>query len=128
VLEAHRKNPECATCHELFDSVGVAFERFDGIGAYRATEEKLAIDTSGSLDGKAYANVSELIKLLKADPRVSDCLVRNLYNYVTGHERLAGEDQLVGGLAPTFRSKPDFRELLTQMVTSDWFRAPAAPL
>jgi len=41
---------------------------------------------------------------------------------------LPGEDAMVQGLAPAFRAKPDFRDLLTQMVTSDWFRAPAAPL
>jgi hypothetical protein len=128
VLEDHRKNPECAACHELFDTVGVAFERFDGIGAYRTTEEKLPIDTAGTLDGKTYGNVGELLALLKADSRVTDCLVRNLYHYVTGHERLPGEDLLVQKLAPAFRAQPDFRELLTQMVTSDWFRAPAAPL
>jgi hypothetical protein len=106
----------------------VAFERFDGIGAYRTTEEKVTIDTSGTLDGKPYGNVAELVALLKADPRVTECLVRNLYHYVTGHERLPGEDPLVQKLAPAFRAKPDFRDLLTQMVTSDWFRAPAAPL
>ena len=128
VLEDHRKNPECAACHELFDSVGVAFERFDGIGAYRSKELNLDIDTSGALDGKPYRNVGELVALLKADPRVTDCLVRNLYHDVTGHERLPGEDPLVQKLAPAFRAKPDFRDLLTQMVTSDWFRAPAAPL
>jgi hypothetical protein len=128
VLEDHRKNPECAACHAVFDPIGVAFERFDGIGAYRTTEEKLTIDTSGSLDGKAYGNVSELVALLKADPRVSECLVRNLYRAVSGHERLPGEDPLVRGLTPAFRARPDFRDLLTQMVSSDWFRAPAAPL
>jgi hypothetical protein len=128
VLEDHRKDPACAACHELFDTVGVAFERFDGIGAYRTSELNIPIDTSGNLDGKAYGNVSELVALLKADPRVTECLVRNLYHYVTGHERLPGEDPLVQKLVPAFRAKPDFRDLLTQMVTSDWFRAPAAPL
>jgi hypothetical protein len=128
VLEEHRKNPECAACHGIFDPIGVAFERFDGIGAYRTTEDKLAIDTSGALDGKPYQTVSELVGLLKADPRVSDCLVRQLYRAVTGHERLAGEDDVVKALAGGFRGRPDFRDLLTQMIASDWFQAPGAPL
>jgi Protein of unknown function (DUF1592)/Protein of unknown function (DUF1588)/Protein of unknown function (DUF1595)/Protein of unknown function (DUF1587) len=128
VLEDHRRNPECASCHELFDSVGVAFERFDGIGAYRTEEGKLPIDTHGTLDGRQYATVSELIALLKADARVSDCLVRQLYRSITGHERLPGEDEVVRGLAPEFRARPDFRDLLTRMVAADWFRSPGAPL
>src|SRR4029453_5963889 len=88
VLEDHRRNPEGAPCPELFDTVGVAFERFDGLGAYRTEEGKLPIDTHGTLDGRPYATVNELMGLLKADARVSDCFVRNLYRYVTGHERL----------------------------------------
>jgi hypothetical protein len=128
VLEEHRKNPECAACHGIFDPIGVAFERFDGLGAFRTTEDKLAIETSGDLDGKAYKTVSELIALLKADPRVADCLVRQLYRAVSGHERLKGEDEVVKALAGGFRGRPDFRDLLTQMIASDWFQAPGAPL
>jgi hypothetical protein len=128
VLEEHRKNPECAACHGIFDPIGVAFERFDGIGAYRTTEDKLTIDTAGDLDGKPYKTVSELLALLKADPRVADCLVRQLYRAVSGHERLKGEDEVVKTLSGGFRGRPDFRDLLTQMIASDWFQAPGAPL
>jgi hypothetical protein len=128
VLEDHRKNPECAACHGIFDPLGVAFEKFDGLGAYRTTEEKRPIDTSGTLDGKGYGSARELVALLKADPRVPDCLVRHLYHHVTGHERVAGEDDVLRRLAPAFRSRPDFRDLLAEMIGSDWFRAPGAPL
>jgi hypothetical protein len=128
VLEDHRKEPACATCHSIFDPIGVAFEKFDGVGAYRTTEEKLPIVTSGNLDGKPYSNVSELLTLLKADARVTDCLVRHLYHYLTGHERLKGEDDVIKTLAPSFRDKPDFRDALARMVMSDFFRSPGAPL
>jgi hypothetical protein len=127
-LEAHRKDPACATCHSFFDPIGVAFEHFDGIGAYRDTDQGLPIDAGGDLDGKAYGSLADLVGLLKADPRVPDCLVRQAFRYVSGHEKLPSEDGVVKALAPGFRTKPDYLDLLVAMVTSDWFRYPAAPL
>ncbi|HEX2870032.1 MAG TPA: DUF1592 domain-containing protein [Polyangiaceae bacterium] len=127
-LEMHRKNPSCAACHAFFDPLGVAFENFDGLGAYRASENGAAIDTSGDLDGKPFANSRELIALLKQDPRVGDCLVQQLFEFVSGHAQLPAAQQVVAQLGPAFWARPDFVELLTQMVTSSWFASPAAPL
>ena len=128
VLEQHRKDPACATCHAFFDPLGVAFEHFDGVGAHRASENGLAIDTSGELDGKRYGALAEMLALLKADPRVAECMIRHSFHYVSGHQGLPNEEALVGRLAQAFRGKPDFRDLLDQMLNSDWFRYPGAPL
>jgi hypothetical protein len=128
VLEDHRKNPDCAACHAVFDPLGVAFERFDGIGAYRTTENNLPIVTADSFDGKPFSTAAELVELLKRDSRVADCMVRHVYDFVTGHEHLPGEDLVVGQMSADFRAHPDFRDLLTRMVASDWFRSPGAPL
>jgi two-component system CheB/CheR fusion protein len=38
------------------------------------------------------------------------------------------EEDVHRSLAAGFAAHPDFRELLTQMIASDWFRAPGAPL
>ncbi len=127
-LEAHRQNPSCAACHAFFDPLGVAFENFDGLGAYRATENGVSIDTNGDLDGKPFTNARELIALLKQDSRVSDCLVQHLFEFVGGHAQLPAATQVINELGPGFRARPDFVELLTQMVTSSWFASPAAPL
>ncbi|HVY25351.1 MAG TPA: DUF1588 domain-containing protein [Polyangiaceae bacterium] len=127
-LEMHRANPTCASCHGLFDPIGVAFEHFDGIGAYRTSENGEKIDTSGSLDGKAFADARELGLLLKADPRVPDCLVQNLLEFVGGHDNLVGAPELVQAMAASFRERPDYVELVQRMLNSDWFVFPAAPL
>ena len=39
-LDAHRRNPVCATCHSVMDPLGFALERFDAVGAWRARDEK----------------------------------------------------------------------------------------
>jgi mono/diheme cytochrome c family protein len=48
-LEAHRRNPNCASCHAIMDPIGFALENFDLIGAWRDTEGGRPIDTSGTL-------------------------------------------------------------------------------
>ncbi len=48
-MEAHRKNPVCASCHSMLDPLGFSLENFDAVGQYRATEGDgtTAIDPSG---------------------------------------------------------------------------------
>lgn len=38
MLEKHRTNPSCAACHARFDSFGLAFEKFDPVGARRTAD------------------------------------------------------------------------------------------
>ena len=45
-LKAHATNPVCAGCHKIIDPIGLALENFDGAGAFRTTENGVAIDTS----------------------------------------------------------------------------------
>ncbi len=54
----HRVRPECATCHELFDPIGFAFENFDAVGRWRTAESdgkpidaKVDLTNAGALDG-----------------------------------------------------------------------------
>ena len=48
-LEAHRKSPSCASCHNVLDPVGFALENFNPIGAWRERDGDSAIDASGTL-------------------------------------------------------------------------------
>ena len=51
-LAEHRENPVCAGCHAFFDPIGLSFEHYDGIGAYRDTENGLPIDASADEDNR----------------------------------------------------------------------------
>jgi hypothetical protein len=48
-LEAHRTDPKCASCHNVFDPVGFALENFNAIGAWRERDGDSEIDASGTL-------------------------------------------------------------------------------
>ena len=54
-LQAHRKNPTCASCHRRMDPLGFGLENFDAVGAWRTTDGKFPIDASGKLpDGSEF--------------------------------------------------------------------------
>src|SRR5262249_30151581 len=48
-LEAHRKDPACAACHQLMDPIGFALENFDAIGVWRTNDSGFRIDPSGTM-------------------------------------------------------------------------------
>jgi mono/diheme cytochrome c family protein len=49
MLEVHRKNPVCASCHARMDPLGLSLENFDAIGQWRTTDAGTPINASGVL-------------------------------------------------------------------------------
>jgi len=49
MLEMHRKNPVCASCHARMDPLGFSLENFDALGQWRTTDAGRPIDASGVL-------------------------------------------------------------------------------
>jgi hypothetical protein len=50
-LAEHRKNPSCAPCHNLMDPIGFGLENYDAVGAWRTTDGKFPVETTGALPG-----------------------------------------------------------------------------
>jgi hypothetical protein len=48
-LEAHRKNPQCASCHRIMDPLGFSLENFDLVGTWREFDGPVPIDSTGQL-------------------------------------------------------------------------------
>ncbi|MEO8257492.1 MAG: DUF1592 domain-containing protein [Acidobacteriota bacterium] len=64
-MKMHVVNPSCASCHSLFEPIGLALENFDGIGAWRLKDEGQPIDTTGVLaNGTTIDGVASLRDLL----------------------------------------------------------------
>jgi hypothetical protein len=81
VMEQHRDNPMCASCHQKMDPLGFAFENFDAIGAWRDKDAGgFPIDASGVLpDGSKFDGPAGLKAVLDAKKEV---FLRNLTNKV----------------------------------------------
>ena len=70
----HRISPTCASCHQIFEPMGIALENFDAVGAWRTLDEGVPIDATGVLpDG---TKVDGVITLRGALMKYSDQFVR----------------------------------------------------
>ena len=60
-LEAHRTSPTCASCHQIFEPMGLAMENFDAVGAWRTADAGQPIDPTGvTNDGAQLTGVASL--------------------------------------------------------------------
>jgi len=64
VLEIHRQNPNCISCHERLDPLGFAMENFDAIGRWRTRDNKRRIDASGEVNGQKFKDIVGLKTIL----------------------------------------------------------------
>ena len=48
-MEQHRKNPVCASCHNMMDPLGFALENFDPLGRWRQEDNGHPVDASGTM-------------------------------------------------------------------------------
>jgi mono/diheme cytochrome c family protein len=67
MLEVHRRNPVCASCHAQMDPLGLSLENFDAIGQWRTTDAGTPINASGVLlDGTKVDGPAALRRALVA--------------------------------------------------------------
>jgi len=70
-LAEHRANVACASCHDLMDPVGFAFENFDAVGRWRIFDDGHPIDASGDLpDGTRVTNFKDLESSILKRPEI----------------------------------------------------------
>jgi mono/diheme cytochrome c family protein len=85
-LEAHRRNPVCASCHQIFEPMGLALENFDAVGAWRTLDEGQPIDATATLpDGTKVDGVSSLrASLMTHSDQFVRVLTEKLMTYALG--------------------------------------------
>lgn len=127
-LEAHRTEAACESCHRLVDPVGLALEPFDGSGMFRATENGVAIDARGELDGKEIVGPAALGEALRDSEAAADCAVLGLFRYALGREPERGERAFVRALEGRFEdSGYRFSDLMREIAMSEAFRTTSGP-
>ena len=69
LMEQHRANPTCATCHRVMDPLGFSLENFDATGRWRVKEVAGVVDASGQLaDGTPVDGPVALRKAILKHP------------------------------------------------------------
>ncbi len=127
-LERRRANPGCRACHLITDPLGLGFENFDAIGALRTLEEGMPVDANGDIDGQPFFGARALGERIARDPRLAQCVIRQLYRFSQGRLDAAGEAIVLAQLQQRFADNGfRFKRLLIELLASEGFRFAAAP-
>jgi hypothetical protein len=139
ILEKHRTDPVCASCHARFDPLGFALENFGPDGLWRGNEQEAVynqgrfvqvvggppIDASGELaDGRTFADIRSLKTLLSAQPRrfvrafAKKLLAFAVARRLEPHDDASIDSIVEAAFAHDFR----IRAVLAAVVASDSFR------
>jgi hypothetical protein len=132
-FEEHDMQACTGGCHVAMDPIGFGFERYDGIGRYRTTDQNLPVDSTGSilLDGKmqTFPDAVALGKLLGASTQVQSCLATHVMRYALNRWDTAADAASIQSARDAFQTGGlNIRTLMTSVATSRTFRyrAPAA--
>jgi hypothetical protein len=130
LVEQHTSDPACAGCHRLIDPIGLVFERYDAVGAWRTVDlddrqpidTRVTVTTGSDLDGPVDDPVT-LVRRIARSERVHDCAARQWYRFAFGRLETAEDELELEQLATRFRaSGGNLPDLLIAIVTSDAFR------
>lgn len=130
LVEQHTSNPQCAGCHRLIDPIGLVFERYDAVGAWRTNDlddrrpidTRVTVTTGSDIDGPVDDPMT-LVRRLAKSSRVHDCAVRQWYRFALGRKETSDDEPELERLATRFRaSTGNVPDLIIALVTSDAFR------
>ena len=138
----HTGNQVCAGCHNLIDPIGFGFEKFDAIGMRREKykllfypnltgvagrrakpkEIDLELDTRGwvaGLPNSEFTSPQELGAILAKSPLCQECLVKQVFRYMSGRQDTPADRPVLSRALQAFRqSDYNFKELMVALVKS----------
>ena len=114
LVAIHRKNPQCASCHDKIDSIGMGLEELDAVGLFRTKDIRLRknptkqqkrakkvrfevpMATEGRVQGKRFKGVEGLKKaLLAKDTNLAEAYIEALLSMANGRESGVADEAIV---------------------------------
>jgi hypothetical protein len=130
LMEEHRKNAPCSTCHAVLDPLGFALESFNAVGEYRTKDASGPIDASGQLaDGTKINGIVELRQaLLKHPEYFVGTLTEKMLTYALGRPLEYYDMPVVRGIVQSAAGNQyRFSSLITGIVKSEPFEMKRVP-
>lgn len=124
-LESHRKDPNCRGCHAKIDPPGFALEAFDPVGRLRTTDDKLPIDTKGTLtDGRTFDGPAAFKATIMADkPAFAKAFAGHMLSYSLGRKLEHFDEPALDEIASAAgKDGYKFSRFIVEVVTSYPFR------
>jgi hypothetical protein len=109
-LILHSTNPSCASCHKMFEPLGLAMENFDPVGQWRTTELGTPIDSVGVVtDGTRVEGIKGLRELsVRKREMFTEVVIEKLLTYAIGRGLEYDDMPLVRSLSRN-AARDDFR-------------------
>tara|TARA_R110002096_G_scaffold10562_11_gene40506 strand:- start:2908 stop:4875 length:1968 start_codon:yes stop_codon:yes gene_type:complete len=109
LLERHREDPACQSCHEKMDPLGLGLENFGADGKWRESYGNTPIDPTGVLaSGETFAGPAELKALLmKEKEKFARNISKKTLSYAIGR-------------GTTFTDEIAIRELSDSLIENDF--------
>lgn len=126
VLEIHRTQPLCSSCHARMDPLGLSLENFNAIGMWRDKERGLPIDASGQLlSGETFHDATD-IKHILIKHHLDDfyrCLAEKMMTYAIGRGMEASDVETIDQIVERMKHENGrFSALLSGIVDSAAFQ------
>ena len=122
LMDKHRTDPACASCHKKMDPIGLALESFDPIGRLRTKyDTKNRVETDDVFKGEAFKNVDGLKQiLLKNTDSFARSLIIKIAEYGKGR-KLSFKDYVIVEklLKQSVKNNYAFKDLFLSVVKSD---------
>lgn len=122
-VENRASKTMCAGCHSTIDPIGISFEVFDAIGAYRsAYPDGVAIEPAGELEAGiveesvSYESSAELVSALAEMSQVQACYASKWIEWSTGRSPTVAQREEIARLAQS--GQESIRSLLLDVATS----------
>lgn len=127
---AHAVDPFCAGCHKLMDPIGLGFEHYDAVGAWRASENGKAVDSAGELVGTdvpgRFDGAVELAQRLARSAEVRSCTVRRWFRVAFGRQESDADTCTLAQLEQSFTATARLSDLLAALPHVPPFAASVA--
>ncbi|MCH2144755.1 MAG: DUF1592 domain-containing protein [Phycisphaerales bacterium] len=132
MLERHRSDPECASCHLQMDALGFALEPFDAVGRPRTEQGGMPIDALGELpDGRLVDGPTGLRDVLLDAiglARFQRSLAMHLATYGLGRGLDLRDEAMLDRLVGALEETPTLERLILELVETDAFLLRPAPI
>ena len=124
-LAKHRENDACATCHNLIDPPGFAFEMFDAVGKWRGSYANgKKVDSSGELRGEPFMGSQQFKNVVLRDKsRFVRAFVEHTMKYALGRQLHFVDQPEIRRVADSVTQQDlRFRSVIKEVVLSGPFR------
>jgi len=125
-VNAHVADPSCSGCHQMLDPIGLGFEHYDAMGAWRDQDGGKPVDATGIVNGVTFSapfnGVPELAAQLAASAEAQACITKQWFRFAYGREETALDANVLASLQAGLKaSGGDLKELLLSLTQSDAF-------